>query len=61
MEDRKPQALSPEEKKRQLFFRQKETLDIFLANGAISQAQYNKSFGDLKQKMGIDPDAETDR
>ena len=42
------------EKKRQLFLRQKELLDTFLKTGAISQAQYDKSFGDLKKKMGFD-------
>ena len=30
-----------------LFRQQKKLLDTFLQNGAISQAQYNKSFGDL--------------
>ncbi len=42
------------EKKLQLFRRQKETLDAFLRRGAISQAQYDKSLGDLKLKMGIE-------
>ncbi len=37
-----------------LFLRQKETLDLFLERGAITQAQYDKSFGDLKEKMGIE-------
>lgn len=45
--------LTPEEKKLQLFFRQKELLDTFLGTHAISQAQYNKSLGDLQEKMGI--------
>ena len=45
--------LSPEEKKRQLFLNQKQTLDLFLERGAISQAQYNKSLGDLREKMGV--------
>ena len=39
--------------KQQLFDRQKETLDIFLQRGAISQAQYDKSLGDLIIKMGL--------
>ena len=39
-------------KNHQLFLRQKALLDQFLANGAISKAQYDKSFGDLKTKMG---------
>lgn len=38
----------------ELFLRQKETLDTFLKNGAISKAQYDKSLGDLKRKMGVD-------
>lgn len=41
------------EKKRRLYLQQKETLDGFLARGAISQAQYNKSLGDLTAKMGM--------
>ena len=48
------EALSPEEKKYQLFLNQKATLDAFLARGAITKAQYDKSFGDLKAKMGFD-------
>ncbi len=31
----------------ELFLKQKQTLDTFLENGAITQKQYNKSFGDL--------------
>lgn len=46
-------ALTPEEKKIQLFLNQKQTLDIFLERGAISRAQYNKSLGDLREKMGV--------
>lgn len=37
----------------QLFLNQKELLDIFRQKNAISQAQYNKSLGDLREKMGI--------
>ena len=47
-------ALSPEEKKRRLFLRQKETLDLFLARNAISREQYDRSLGDLMEKMGFD-------
>lgn len=36
-----------------LFRQQKKTLDTFLENGAITQAQYNKSFGDLCILMGM--------
>lgn len=46
-------AMSPEEKKYQLFLNQKNTLDLFLERKAISQAQYDKSLGDLREKMGI--------
>jgi len=49
---------TPEEKKLRLFLQQKQTLDTFLKNGAISQAQYNKSLGDLREKMGIGMDQE---
>ena len=48
--------LSPEEKKKQLYLKQKDLLDTFLDHHAISQAQYNKSLGDLKEKMGIPPE-----
>ena len=47
------EKMTPEEKKRQLFLNQKKTLDTFLENGAISQAQYCKSLGDLREKMGV--------
>lgn len=42
------------EKNRQLFREQKKTLDLFLERGAISKAQYDKSLGDLIEKMGVD-------
>ena len=45
--------LSQEEKKQQLFLNQKDTLDLFLERGAISQVQYDKSLGDLREKMGV--------
>ena len=44
--------LSPEEKKRRLYENQKELLKAFLERGAISRAQYDKSLGDLTEKMG---------
>ena len=47
---------TPEEKKKQLFLNQKQLLDTFLEHGAISQAQYDKSLGDLIEKMGIETD-----
>ena len=42
------------EKKEALFLEQKKTLDIFLANGAITRAQYDKSYGDLVCLMGME-------
>ena len=50
--------LSDEEKKRQLYERQKELLDTFLSKGAISEAQYMKSLGDLTVKMGYAQNAD---
>ena len=45
--------LTPEEKKIDLFLRQKRTLDLFLERNAISKAQYDKSLRDLTEKMGV--------
>ena len=42
------------EKNKQLFLKQKQTLDMFLDRGAISIAQNDKSLHDLKEKMEID-------
>jgi hypothetical protein len=42
-----------EEQLKKLYLDQKHTLDLFLERGAISQAQYEKSLGDLTKKMGI--------
>lgn len=53
MEQAEWEKLSPEEKKYQLFLNQKKTLDLFLERRAISRAQYDKSLGDLREKMGI--------
>lgn len=38
----------------ELFLEQKKTLDTFLNTKAITQAQYNKSYGDLVQLMGME-------
>ena len=43
---------------RKLYLDQKRTLDTFLANGAITKAQYDKSLGDLTVKMGMENEAE---
>ncbi len=45
------QNLSTEEKNKQLFLKQKRLLDTFRDKHAISQAQYDKSLGDLREKM----------
>ena len=37
----------------QLFLKQKNLLDTFLEKHAISQAQYDKSLGDLRDKMDM--------
>ena len=46
------------EKRRELFLLQKKLLNDFLSCGAITQAQYDKSFGDLMLKMGFDENGE---
>ena len=45
--------MSREEKHQQLFLKQKNTLDLFLERNAISKEQYDKSLGDLIEKMGM--------
>ena len=45
------EKLSPEEKKKKLYESQKHILDLFLERDAISKAQYDKSLGDLTEKM----------
>ena len=47
--------MTEDEKKRDLYLRQKELLDTLLEHGAISQAQHDKSLGDLTEKMGMQP------
>lgn len=42
-----------EESRIRLYLQQKELLETFLERGAISQAQFDKSFGDLTEKMGM--------
>ena len=43
-----------DKKKMELFLNQKDTLDKFLERGAITKAQYDKSYGDLVKKMGME-------
>ncbi len=52
------ESMTAEEKKRDLYLRQKQLLDTFLEHGAISCAQYDKSLGDLTVKMGMEPNGE---
>ena len=47
------EKLTPDEKKKQLFIKQKKLLDTFLERNTISKAQYDKSLGDLRNKMGM--------
>ena len=54
MEEIQWEQCSPEEKKRQLYLKQKKLLDGFLERGAITRRQYQKSLGDLTVKMGMD-------
>ena len=49
-------AMDAREKKKALFQKQQALLDTFLDHGAISKAQYDKSLGDLKKKMGFEED-----
>ena len=44
------------EKNKQLFLKQKQTLEMFLERGAISQAQHDKSLrkGQPRRRLGLD-------
>lgn len=46
-------VMTAEEKKKQLFLRQKELLDLYLEKGAITKAEYEKSLKSLTEKMGV--------
>ena len=48
------EVLSPEQKRQELYLRQKELLEQFRERNAISQEQYTKSLTDLTQKMGME-------
>ena len=48
------ESLTPEQKKRELYLEQKQTLDTFLEHHVITKSQYEKSLGDLTVKMGFD-------
>lgn len=47
------EKLTPEERRVELFRRQKKTLELFLAKKAISRTQYDESLRGLRDKMGI--------
>ena len=47
------EKLTPQEKKKQLFLKQKKLLETFLERNAISKTQYEKSLGELREKMGM--------
>ena len=49
--DKEYSQLTAEEKKIRLYLSQKKLLDDFLERNAISKAQYDKSLGDLTEKM----------
>lgn len=53
MEQTEWEKLTPEQKKKQLYLKQKELLDTFLEHHAISQEQHDKSLKELTEKMGI--------
>lgn len=52
------ESLTPDEKKRALFDKQKALLDTFLRTGAIDRRQYRKSLTCLAEKMGVEPSPE---
>ena len=52
--DKEYSQLTAEEKKISLYLSQKKLLDDFLERNAISKAQYDKSLGDLTEKMGME-------
>ena len=53
MDMKKWEDMTPEEKKVELYLQQKNMLELFLERNAISKSQYEKSLGDLKDKMGM--------
>ena len=53
MEQTEWEKLTPEQKKKQLYLKQKELLDTFLEHHAISQEQYDKSLHDMIEKIKI--------
>ncbi len=54
------QALSHDEKNRALFEHQKRTLDLFLERRAISKEQYDRSLQEMREKMGMVGEKDTE-
>ena len=52
IEDKEYAAMTFAEKNHFLYLKQKAMLDTFLATGAITQAEHDKSLHDLTVKMG---------
>ena len=52
-------TMSPDERKRALFNKQKDLLDAFLSRGAIDRRQYEKSLTCMAEKMGIELNKKT--
>ena len=48
------EAMTPEQKRRELYDRQVATLKTFLEHGAITQEQHDRSLHDLTEKMGYE-------
>ena len=51
-------TMSPDERKRALFNKQKDLLDTFLSHGAIDRRQYEKSLTCMAEKMGMELNVE---
>ena len=45
--------MSPDERRRAFFNKQKDLLDAFLSRGAIDRRQYEKSLTCMAEKMGM--------
>lgn len=51
-------TMSPDERRRALFNKQKDLLDTFLSHGAIDRRQYEKSLTCMAEKMGMELNVE---
>jgi len=52
--NKEEQPKSADQKKIDLYLRQKKMLEQFLERNAISKEQFEKSLGDLTEKMGME-------